>query len=362
MSSQNVKNMAITAANQAQQFPINPFAVCYLQLCQVSYAPQSSIPNLVTKVNPLDPGGTWQCIWGPVSDWDNSNLVYIAGYYSNGVPLLAATVARGTDLDIDDPVGILVQIWEDMDVPFQGTLPWVNNSNVLVANGTLDALSAVQGLRSNGQRMDQFLATFLQNPANNNPVLIVTGHSLGGCLTTVLAPWLQNQLKLAKVNAPMVPATFAAPTAGNTAFAQYFDSCFSYGMRYANSLDLAPLAWGNLLSMDDIYLPCGIPIPDVAYVAIQGFLDAMWLTGAQYSQPFTNNAPLTGQCYKTTSWYDQGYFQHHTTTYMSLLDGINIISENWRPRVALGEPKIPEKSMLRAKLGNLKTTTAKLRP
>jgi triacylglycerol lipase len=363
MTSQDVKSMALTAATQSPQFPINPFAVCYLQLCQVSYASQSSIPTLVTKVTPLDPGGSWQCIWGPVSNWDNSNLVFIAGYYSGSVPLLVATVVRGTDVDIDDPIGILVQIWEDMDVPFQGPLPWLNNNNVLVANGTLDALSSVQGLRSNGQRMDQFLATFLQDPANQNPVLIVTGHSLGGCLTTVVAPWLQNQLNLAQVKAPIVPATFAAPTAGNIAFAKYFDSCFSYGMRYANSLDLAPLAWRNLSNMDDIYVPCGIPIPDVAYVTIIGFIDAMWLTGAGYSQPFTNNAPLTGGCYKkTTSWYDEGYFQHHTTTYMSLLGGTNIVSENWRPRVALGEPKILEKSTLRTKLGSLKATMAKLRP
>ena len=361
MASQDLKTMLLTAASQAPQIPINPFAVCYLQLCQISYATPSSIPTLVPNVTPLDPGGRWQCIWGPAVDWDDSNLAFVAAYYSGSIPVVAVTVVRGTDLEIYDPLGILEQLWEDMDAPWQGPLPWVNNSAIKVANGTLGGLSVIQSLTSGGQTVDQFLASFMLDPKNQNPVLVVTGHSLGGCLTTVVAPWLQFQLNRANAKVPMVPATFAAPTAGNADFARYFDSCFSHGMRYFNSLDVAPMAWGNISGMDDIYIPCGLPIPDFIYVLLLGFADAMWLTGATYAQPFTNNAPLKGQCYKTSSWYDQAFYQHHTTTYMSLLGGTSIISEEWQPHMVLGQPKVMAPSKLRTQIGSLQTAMVKLR-
>jgi triacylglycerol lipase len=360
MASEDLKQAALAAASAPAALPSDPFAVSYLQLCQVSYLPASSIPTVIKQVPPLDPGGSWKCVWGPAQDWDDSNLVFVAAYYSGGIPVFASAVIRGTDIDIDDPLGVVEQIWEDMDATSQGQLPWLDNGNVLVARGTLDALSVIQNLTSGGQTADQFLASFLQNPANQKPVLIVTGHSLGGCLTTVVAPWLQFQLKQTGGYTPIVPATFAGPSAGNTAFAQYYDSCFSYAMRYVNSLDIAPLAWGNLADMDTIYDSCGLPIPDAALAALVGMGVLFWETGASYAQPFTNKAPMTGNCYGAASWYDEAYYQHHTTTYMALMGGASIISEVWRPRFALGRPRVSRPSRLIARSGGIRSTLARL--
>jgi triacylglycerol lipase len=355
MTHQDLKQMALSAASTPGTYPGDPFAACYAQLCQVSYFTPSDIPAGVTKVNTLDPGGQWRCVWGPAQDWDESNLAFVAAYYSGGIPVFAVTVIRGTDFNIDNPLGILEQIWEDLDPWKQGNLPWVTDPNVLVAQGSLDGLAVIQGLSSGNQTVDQFLASFLQNPANQKPVLIVTGHSLGGCLTTLVAPWLQFQLKQSGVTSPMVPATFAGPTAGNAAFAKYYDSSFQYALRFYNTLDVAPMAFGNLIGIETIYAPFNLPIPDELFATIAGFALLLQELGISYAQPFTNNAPLKGQIFPTSDWYDEAFYQHHITTYMTIMGVPAIVEELWQPRIALGRPATPKTSDLVARTGGLKT-------
>ena len=224
--------------------PTDIFGVAYLQLCQISYALPSAIPGLVnTKMPPLSAGGRWACVWGPVESDDLANLVFVAAYYDgpNLPPTFAAVVTRGADADVDDVWGVLQQAFEDFYVIFQRSPPWLPfGSPALVADGTLFALENIQGFSSGGVSLLDFVANFLQAPENQNPLLVCTGHSLGGCVTSVLAPWLQSSLALVGVSNPIVPATFAAPTAGNAAFADYYTSTFSYCPRYYNTLDIAP--------------------------------------------------------------------------------------------------------------------------
>ena len=211
----------------------------------MSYLDPSIIPTRC-RSPPLDPGGSWQCVWGPAQDSDESNLVFVAAYsMSAGMPpTFAAVVTRGTDVDVNDFWGILKQIWEDLDVTSQVSIPWEPNNPALIASGTVDGLNDIQSLLSGGVTLLEFLVRYLSAPANANPVLVVTGHSLGGCLTSVVAPWLKSALAGQLSNfIPIVPATFAAPTAGDANFASYFQSSFSYALRVANSLDVAPSAW-----------------------------------------------------------------------------------------------------------------------
>jgi len=202
------------------------FAVSYCQLCEISYACPSNICSLVPNVKPLGQG-KWQCIWGPAWDTDDANLVFIASYIEDVIPVLAAVVIRGTDFDISDVWGMLIQAFEDLFIPIQSRVPWLINSSALVADGTLDALWTIQNLnyqppKGEATTILQFLTTYLSAPENQSPLLIITGHSLGGCLATLVAPWLQHSLSAANVRNPIVPTTFAAPTAGNAAFATYF--------------------------------------------------------------------------------------------------------------------------------------------
>jgi len=162
---------------------------------------------------------------------------------------------------------------------------------------------------------------------------------------------LQYSLGQSGVNAPIVPANFAAPTAGNAAFAAYYDNAFSYAMRFNNSLDVAPFGWWNLSAVETLYDPCNLPIPDLAYGLIVGWEDLMDIAGVSYQQPQTNNAPLTGVCYSANSpsWYDELAYQHHTTTYMSLLGGSSIPMQS--AFVATGARRRRVRTGLRSRIG-----------
>jgi triacylglycerol lipase len=138
----------------------------------------------------------------------------------------------------------------------------------------------------------------------------------------VVAPWLQSQLG---GGVPIVPYTFAAPSAGNADFVSYYQSAFAGAVRYHNSLDVVPSAWADFAGLDAIYAPCGIETPDLIYAALIGFEIAKWLADVSYAQPANNSTTLTGMCCRTTDWYAQAGYQHHTTTYMSLLpNGLNL--------------------------------------
>jgi hypothetical protein len=133
-------------------------------------------PVLASSVTPFSPGGKWQCTWGPATDPDDTNLVFVA--------TCAIVVIRDTDVDTGDICGIIKQAFEDFTVIFQSTPPWLSSdSGVYVVDQTLAGLETIQGLTSGNQSLEAYLTS----PANGNPVLVAAGHSLGGCLTTVTA-------------------------------------------------------------------------------------------------------------------------------------------------------------------------------
>lgn len=313
------------AMMQPPTIPSDPYAVAYLQLCEISYFEPSSIPFAVSRMPGILGIGSWKCIWGPAQTSDLANLVFVAAYsQAPGMPpTLAAVVTRGTDVDVKDIWGVLVQLYEDLHVTSLVPLPWAPTNPARVAAGTIQGLAAIQNLLSGGKTLLEFLGDYLSSPANGNPVLVPTGHSLGGCLTSVIAPWLQAALASKCPNLQIVPATFAAPTAGNADFAKYFDSMFKFAMRVFNTLDIAPLAWGDIAGVGNIYYgPCVILTP-VAVVGVAiGFEIAVG--GLHYTQPKAV-VPLKGSCSGSTDFYSEAAYQHHATTYMALLGGTSII-------------------------------------
>jgi len=336
----------------------NPFAASYIQLCNASYKLHiDDIKAAVKAIPPLNPGGAWHCTWGPATNLDQANLAFVATYfYGPNLPVFAAVTVRGTDAEIKDGWGIIEQFWEDLDVTSQRALPWAPNDPARVAQGTLDGLGKIQQLSFGGQSLLAYLTGFLGNPANNKPVLVITGHSLGGCLTTVVAPWLKYALAQSGISVPIVPCSFAAPTAGDAAFTAYYQNNFSYSLRYHNSLDVAPLAWSNLSAADFIYDPYGVSVPDLVYLGIVGFEWAMSETGVSYAQPAPSSA-LAGQFAANLSWYDEAFLQHHATTYMSLL-GVTSVTPSPLPRTPV---KREPRTALRGRLGPVAALLAKMR-
>lgn len=321
----------------------NASAISYIQLCQASDAHDlQDIPARVRKVKPLSEEGYWSCIWGPSTDEDESNLAYVAAYFEahSHVPVLAAVVLRGTNADVPhvwdiwDAWGVLHQMFENFFVLFQSHLPWLPDSSVRVADGALDGLWAIQGLESKGQSLKDFLIHYLSAPANMRPQLYVTGHSLGGCLASVAALWLKDALGKANVSNPIIPVTFAAPTAGNAAFAEHFTAVFPHGAHYVNTLDSVAYAWSNLDALKDIYGQCGIALPDPISWSIWMFKEALEITGATYAQPPGNRVRLPGNCWEKNpghDWYSEASYQHRTETYLNLLNGPTLTTERLTP-------------------------------
>jgi triacylglycerol lipase len=301
----------------------NAFSIAMLQLCAISYDP-SGIWKAVQNLKPLTPGGAWFCVWGPKWNRIDSNLAFVAAYYAQNAtsPMFTCVVIRGTDLDIWDPLGIIYQLYEDLDPGNPVSVPWPSKfPNATIAGGSYDGAHEIITLTI-VDPLYRWLKLFLAEPGNNTTTLVVTGHSLGGCLTTVVAPWLQDLISPAPPAppVPIVPVTFAAPTAGNQPFANDFNARFQNALLYQNPHDVAPSAYGNLPGVPAIYQPV-FGIPELVNLALD-FVEYE-IEGLTYVQP-SPGPPLRENALTSTSWLDEAWHQHHPATYMSLLGGTNV--------------------------------------
>lgn len=309
--------------NQAAAAP-DQLTLATLYLCNIAYAADiTTIPTLVLKTPVPTIGGQWRCLWGPAEDSDQSNLVFVAGFFPNpslGPQSICVTI-RGTDVDVDNIWGIFEQIWEDLDAAYQTRLPWAPpGDESLIARGTLDGMNIIEALRYNGQSLSDFLTTFYDPPSRQGVTAVVTGHSLGGCLATVVAPWVRVMLP---DTVTIQPITFAAPTAGNDKFAEYYTMTFRTARRFQNTLDIIPRALQNLGDIDGIYANNQLYAPYLVEFSLDGMIELMKLTGASYVQPPRGKQILPGIFLLNDQydWYAQALHQHHLATYLSLLTG-----------------------------------------
>lgn len=301
-----------------------------LQLCQISYLDPAAIPGSFPLAWPAPGGGSWSLAWGPAQDPSQANLVYATVRSAAGQALSLAVVVRGTDWDVP-LMGLWNQIVEDLDADSQQAPPWTAPAGVLIADGTAAALSRIAGLTSGGQSLVGFLAGFYDAAANRPVPLQVTGHSLGGCVATVLAPWLQAQLGQQGLSPAIVPTTYAGPTAGNQAFADAFRSAFPTASCYRNTLDIVPKAMADLAEIPLIYADAGpgLLAPVSIATAILGYALWLWDCGASYADiPDSRSLPGDWLTPVPNSplgpWLDEVLQQHDTKTYMKLLGGTSV--------------------------------------
>lgn len=281
--------------------------------------------------------GGWQLLWLAISP-DNANLVYVA--WNPDGSNQVAVVVRGT---VDNPADTL----EDLDV---GTLvtftPAGSVEQLPVSAGAMAAFTQVTTARgaeglpvtasAAGQgpipltvSLTEELAAVLQHlPSSPQPTVCVIGHSLGGCVATMLAPYLQawswpaNPPRLALV-------TYAAPTAGLQSFADYVDGLpWTQYERHVNAYDLIPLAWSGLRTALDWY-PSPGPAATDEVKALLLTIDGL-RKGNAYVQPSANNPVTVNANYgtydhaltnqTTADFLGQIAYQHANATYLALLD------------------------------------------
>jgi Lipase (class 3) len=273
---------------------------------------------------------SWHVVWGPGLSGDRANMLYVAGRSDSDQ---LAVVIRGTEWEfwlnwIEDFASVLPL------VPYTDVLPSVPAGVPEIAVGTdigLQLLLQTQASTLDGQNID--VATFLAQ-AGADAEVFVTGHSLGGCLASVLAPSLAYRLGSAN---NFKVYTFAAPTAGNQDFADYYDRLFtdSSGLirsyRVYNDLDIVPASWASLPSIAARYTPA----PQCSERIKQLIAQVQDVVGAWYVQPgaLANGSahrlqgqittpiavPLTPDRGSLLFFYEVGQ-QHATETYMQLLE------------------------------------------
>jgi hypothetical protein len=219
--------------------------------------------------------GPWSLIWGPGTN--SGNLVYVA--VNNAADRIAVAV-RGTVSE--DSWSMLEDILEDGDGFGQDDWRYpYSSAGVKVAAGFDEGLENIIAMTD--PATDWSLLDFLRKTFLNSKVeLMVTGHSLGGALATMVALWLQDQLPKGggPSNVRMAPYTFAAPTAGNQAFANLYDARFPNSVRYVNSLDLVPMGYSDIATLINNYSPAPLlkNYNSVIY-------DALWLLAPTLAPP-----------------------------------------------------------------------------
>ena len=307
-------------------------------LCVESYVDENPLPGwsisdqesqMFRDINNALTGypGGWQITWGPALSDDRANMMYVAGNGSGGY----AVVIRGTDWDF-------VLDWiEDFTTILQVPAPY--GSGVKIAAGTLIGLITLMTMTaSDGTTLTQYLAT-LPSTAQ----LYVTGHSLGGCLASALAPWLVEQGFGA---ATMQVYTFAGPTAGDQAFAYYYDKLFgSRATRFYNVIDLVPNAWATLPAIKHLFDPA-----PTCPGFVKDLIDWVQPVIPTYVQP-GNAVALPGKIHWTSTiqaadpindilWGLQVENQHASTYYAQLL-GVTIHKHQTKIAATIAVPPNP---------------------
>lgn len=288
------------------------------------------LPDITT--HDIEPSQSGRIVyeWGAATDFD-ANLLYVVSCRSQtGDPLFVVVVVRGTDVQTD-PCAQIRQMLEDLQVGSQ--LDWAGVVKAIQENGKLPdpvtqpcstsaiAHGSAKGLRTllsltdhdNKRTLVECLNSLFPHGFPAIP-LIVTGHSLGGCQATVVAQYLHDTLKPAPT---IVPNPWAAPTAGNQAFASAYDAAFPKGYFWWNTLDVVPNSFSNLCNVPKLW-------PGIEMTPAER--DAFYLVLASamkcdYAQPASPQTTLVGKqpTDKSVSYIDEVKVQHFPNMYAELL-------------------------------------------
>ena len=263
----------------------------------------------------------WELVWGPVvyrfeHTHFNDNLLYAVR--RRGDPATLAVSTRGTnsravfDWLVED-----LEVFELRDWPFGDPA----DLDPKIARGTLKGLEILQGLvppegvPGAGQGIAAFLAGQVAVNAPATTTIHVTGHSLGGALSPVLALWLVDTAGDwdPEGHATLRVAPFAGPTQGDADFATYYDRRLgSTTTRFHDAIDVATLVWAtaDMREIPDLYLPVA-KLDDAEKLALDLLIDA--LKDKDYRQIVAGQPPLAYREVNPdlTSFPEQADWQHH---------------------------------------------------
>ncbi len=219
---------------------------------------------------------------------------------------------------------------EDLDVTTQKSFPYIENAQI--AAGTAEAMENILKLALHHQHepgRSVSLEDFLKGlPAESQ--LLITGHSLGGNVASAMAPWLVGNIAAffngsgPDVHLPqnLLAITFAAPTAGNAAFANFLDSQSNYQAHF-NINDVVPHVWGtrdplNAWNIENMFRNGPNPAPKEIWRIIKSKLETIESNGLNYTQ--TKGVFFEGKIQGGLDWMKEMSYQHNDAYDFHFLD------------------------------------------
>jgi hypothetical protein len=255
--------------------------------------------------------GQWRLAWGPAIR--GGNLVYIV--QDRERPQRYSVVIRGTDFDL------LTDDIEDLWVT-QAPYPYAVNasSQPRVSRGALAGLHHIQRMKDvpTGRSLEDFLKDVTRRAEIE---LLITGHSLGGGLASLVLLWLHDTLPhwdIPITNVHLSGYTFAGPTVGNVDFADYFNAEVGNSFyRFANPLDIVPRSYSDLSSVIAEEVPSKVPLKyRLVLDALRGYLAA---EGLKFRQVDAEVLLESVKLPPATPYLTQVIEQHRPNSYLYLL-------------------------------------------
>ncbi len=281
-----------------------------MTLAGIAYGAPDDIPTYLVEAEPLQ--ARWKAVWLPNPPDTPVNFAFMAKDAQSGTRVIAI---RGT---YPDPLSSAY--WDDarQDSPFGDMVDWPGATGAKIAGGTSEGFQNLLTLTDgNGRTLEQAVAALPVDAP-----LVVTGHSLGGTLTPVIALWLAETFP----GRPIEATSYAGLTPGNGAFAALFGAGTALDgkvRRVYNTLDTVPYGWDKVFATHEFYEPApkGGPVVEALLLATIARLDAGGYDYAAVGSP----VPLQGQVRPPAVSCDLVAYviellhQHMPDTYLALL-------------------------------------------
>jgi hypothetical protein len=295
--------------------------------CEVEQKLSVSVGDYLKRLKPVQ--DEWELVWGPclykfpgIAKYTD-NTVYVVQKKQD--PSEYAIAISGTN-----PYELTAWVLEDFLVA--KTVPWAYghppagariSESAELSMRILKDLKPCPGVR--GENLQ--LIDFLKGTAGISKVT-VTGHSLGGEMASTTALWLsdtQGDLWDPQKQAQVSAYTFAAPTAGNAIWMNYFHQQLGDNAhRIWNSLDVVPHVWqlSDLKQIPNLYEP-QIKAPVLLKGALKILIQVVKNKDyTQMSAVAADQQPLKGSVNTDPKWAEfikQLEYQH-VDAYIKMLD------------------------------------------
>ena len=210
-----------------------------MTLSGLAYAFPEDLPKHLARPG-LATRGEWRATWVP--EEREGFFGYVAASRNPG---LYAVAVRGTNPSLT--TGFLRNLLTNVAVDEADD--WEQEAaaaGARIARGARRGLDVLTTITDRGET----LLAHLRRTVPEGATVVVTGHSLGGCLAAVLAMYLARE---GGGRFRVKPITFAAPTAGDRGFAELYQKTFTDAERYYNRLDLVPRAWHGLEELGELF-------------------------------------------------------------------------------------------------------------